>query len=122
SAGFLGGPAIGFQQDFYATKQLKEDAPAAYARYAVDKENSFYGVAEVKGLNGQKVGVLELEDTILKQDKAIAEAKTEDAKREAEAARKATGDELTKTLDREPSLKQWWLEGKPDAKPEPIPP
>lgn len=122
SAGFLGGPAIGFQQDFYATKQLKEDAPASYERYAVDKENSFYGLATVKGLNGQKVNVLELEDTILKQDKAIAEEKTDDAKKQAEDARKDAAEELKKTLDREPKLKEWWENGKPDAKPEPIPP
>jgi hypothetical protein len=122
SAGFLGGPAIGFQQDFYATKQLKEQAPESYARYSADKENSFYGIAEVKGLNGQKVNVLELEDTILKKDKAIEEAITDAEKKDAMAARAATAEELTKTLDREPTLKQWWIEGKPDAKPEAIPP
>jgi hypothetical protein len=30
SAGFLGGPGIGFSQDYYATKDLKEKAPEVY--------------------------------------------------------------------------------------------
>jgi MFS family permease len=57
SAGLLGGPGIGFKQDFNATHQLKEKAPAVYERYKSDKENSFVGF-KVVGLDGSKVGVL----------------------------------------------------------------
>src|SRR5205807_10252841 len=42
SAGFLGGPGIGFKQDYYATKQLKEKDPVVYEKYASKEENSFY--------------------------------------------------------------------------------
>ncbi len=58
SAGLLGGPAIGFKQDYNASADLKEKAPAAYERYKADNENSFFGFKTV-GLNGAKVGVLE---------------------------------------------------------------
>jgi MFS family permease len=122
SAGLLGGPAIGFQQDFYATKQLRADAPDSYMRYATDYENSFYGIATVRGLNGQRVNVLNLQDTILGQDKAIAEAKTDFDRNSAKTARNDAEQDLQRTLEREPTLKQWWLVGKPDATPSPIPP
>jgi len=58
SAGLLGGPAIGFKQDFHASKNLKEAAPAAYERYKTENENAFFGFKTV-GLDGAKVGVLE---------------------------------------------------------------
>lgn len=58
SAGLLGGPAIGFQQDKYASQNLEEAAPAAYDRYKAANENSFL-VFKTVGLDGAKVGVLE---------------------------------------------------------------
>jgi MFS family permease len=57
SAGLLGGPAIGFKQDYNASANLKEKAPAAYERYKAAEENSFMGFKTV-GLDGAKVGVL----------------------------------------------------------------
>ena len=33
SAGFLGGPTIGFLQDRFASRDLQQTSPAAYARY-----------------------------------------------------------------------------------------
>lgn len=58
SAGLLGGPGIGFKQDYYASQQLKQTSPATYDRYKADGENHFLGFKTV-GLNGAKVGVLE---------------------------------------------------------------
>jgi hypothetical protein len=58
SAGLLGGPGIGFKQDYYATSNLKEQGPAVYERYKAPSENSFFGF-KVQGLDGAKVGVLE---------------------------------------------------------------
>ena len=58
SAGLLGGPAIGFKQDYNASANLQENAPAAYERYKAGNENSFMGYTTV-GLDGAKVGVLE---------------------------------------------------------------
>lgn len=58
SAGLLGGPGIGFKQDFNASNSLKEKAPAVYERYKAPEENSFLGYSVV-GLDGAKVGVLD---------------------------------------------------------------
>ena len=56
SAGLLGGPGIGFEQDHYASEQLKKN-PAVYERYKAPTENEFLGFKTV-GLDGAKVGVL----------------------------------------------------------------
>ena len=58
AAGILGGPAIGFKQDKFASQNLEEKAPAAFERYKAGNENSFFGFSTV-GLDGAKVGVLE---------------------------------------------------------------
>jgi hypothetical protein len=58
SAGLLGGPGIGFKQDYNATVNLKEKGIEVYNRYKAPKENSFFGF-RVTGLDGAKVGVLE---------------------------------------------------------------
>lgn len=73
SAGYLGGPGIGFKQDYNASNELKSKSPAVYERYKADGENSFLGY-KVVGLDGLKVGVLDDEgkelaraNTILKE-------------------------------------------------------
>jgi len=58
SAGLLGGPAIGYKQDYYATKSLEASSPDTYARYSVAEPKGFLFLPEVKGLDGAKVGVL----------------------------------------------------------------
>ena len=58
SAGLIGGPAIGFKQDHYASQKLEKSAPATFARYKSDTENSFM-VFKTTGINGAKAGVLE---------------------------------------------------------------
>ncbi|WP_010585233.1 MFS transporter [Schlesneria paludicola] len=58
SAGWLGGPGIGFKQDYNASNELKREAPEVYERYKADGENSFLGY-KVVGLDGLKVGVLD---------------------------------------------------------------
>ena len=58
SAGLLGGPGIGFKQDYYASKQLAESEPAIYERYKAGNENSFLWF-ETVGLDGSKVAVLD---------------------------------------------------------------
>jgi MFS family permease len=58
SAGLLGGPGIGFEQDFYASKSLREANPSVYESYKAPKENEFL-VFKTVGLDGAKVGVLE---------------------------------------------------------------
>jgi len=58
SAGLLGGPGIGFKQDFYASKQLEDTEPSIYERYKAGNENSFLWFKTV-GLDGSKVAVLD---------------------------------------------------------------
>lgn len=85
SAGMLGGPAIGFKQDYYATEKLRETSPPAYERYrSVDKEgkpqeNTFFGF-KVVGLDGAKVYVLEDEGKDLKKagENLAKEGKTDE--------------------------------------------
>jgi hypothetical protein len=57
SAGLLGGPAIGFMQDRFASQSLEHSSPAAYERYQADKDNSFL-FFHSRGLDGSKVAVL----------------------------------------------------------------
>ena len=60
SAGMLGGPGIGFKQDYFATAYLQQDEAneAVYERYKAAQENTFLGYT-VTGLDGQKVGILD---------------------------------------------------------------
>ncbi len=58
SAGLLGGPGIGYKQDYNAKQHLEELSPPAYERYAAATENGFLFFPKVRGLDGQKVGVL----------------------------------------------------------------
>ncbi len=58
SAGLLGGPGIGFKQDYFASAKLEETSPEAYERYQSGADNSFL-VWATRGLDGSKVGVLE---------------------------------------------------------------
>jgi hypothetical protein len=84
SAGFLGGPGIGFKQDYYASKQLKENEPKVYDQFAADEENSFLGLVHVRGLDGSKVGKLMNHKEEL--EKAITDAKeTKDQKKISQA-------------------------------------
>ena len=58
SAGLLGGPGIGFEQDYYASESLQEASPAVFDRYKSPDEKNFLWF-ETEGLDGSKVAVLE---------------------------------------------------------------
>jgi MFS family permease len=113
SAGLLGAPAIGFQQDHYATAELKQEATSTFDRYVEPKDKIFLGVFKTKGLDGAKVGLLELETK-------AAEGGPEalDAARDLEK----TLEKLRSSSDPEQrSLAEWWEQekkyAKDDAKP-----
>ncbi len=57
SAGLLGGPAIGFKQDYYASQELEAKDAETFKRYQADNESRFMNFKTV-GLDGAKVGVL----------------------------------------------------------------
>lgn len=57
SAGLLGGPGIGYKQDFYASKQLEEVDSAVYEDYkSTGDKKGFLFLPKIEGLDGSKVG------------------------------------------------------------------
>lgn len=104
SAGLLGGPGIGYKQDYYASKSLDEASPEAYERYAVSEadKSKFLTFPEIRGLDGQKVGVI--------LDKSEKGPGTELADMVKKV--KASGEPNEKVA----ALNDWWqTEGKPHA-------
>jgi MFS family permease len=59
SAGFLGGPGIGFKQDVYASKELNKENSTAFNRYAADQPKHFL-TFETRGLDGTKTSLVDL--------------------------------------------------------------
>lgn len=59
SAGWLGGPGIGYKQDYYASNELKAKAPAVYETYAVAEEKGFLFLPKIRGLDQAKVTTLD---------------------------------------------------------------
>jgi MFS family permease len=134
SAGLLGGPGIGFNQDYYASSELKKEAQPTYNRYAAAEDNTFYGLVSTRGLDGSKVGVLDLDLKIQEKGKAIKEFQaelytaTDSAKKneleakikKTEAAAADIKKELDKTLELAASSKdentkklpEWWAANK----------
>ncbi len=56
SAGLLGGPGIGYKQDYFASTELKKTDPALYEEYKSPSENGFLFFPKIQGLDGTKVG------------------------------------------------------------------
>jgi MFS family permease len=73
SAGLLGAPGIGFQQDHFATADLTREAPETAERYVNPQEKHFLWVFKTKGLDSERVGLLDLEAKAAKGDKLAAE-------------------------------------------------
>jgi hypothetical protein len=96
SAGLLGGPAIGYKQDYFASKNLQTTSPEAYARYSVDQPKGFLVLPAIKGLDGAKVGVLSDQGKELANvDAALAKAGKTDPNHE--------------------KLKNWWASAQATA-------
>jgi MFS family permease len=58
SAGFLGGPGIGYTYDRYASQHLEQTSPETFVRVVSPEEKHFLTFAPVKGLDGAKVDVI----------------------------------------------------------------
>jgi hypothetical protein len=58
SAGFLGGPGIGYTQDRNASSKLVQTDDAAYQRVASADKNGFLFFQPIQGLDGSKVAVI----------------------------------------------------------------
>lgn len=55
SAGLLGGPGIGYTQDYYAAQNLEAASAETYAQYRAEGENQFLFFPSVTGLDGAKI-------------------------------------------------------------------
>ena len=103
SAGLLGGPGIGYKQDYYASKDLQEKSASTFELYKAGKENGFLFLPKITGLDGAKVGVV--------SEQPPATTLTSDVKLKTEQDRL---DDETKKLN------DWWITeakstGKADA-------
>ena len=96
SAGLLGGPGIGFEQDYYATESLQSADHVVFDRYKSNDANTFLGLS-TQGLNGTKV------DVLLDKDKEGG------AKIRADLARLREDESASKqALDDQRTLVNWW--------------
>ena len=74
SAGLLGGPGIGYNQDRAASDQLKAVAPAVYEQYKAPEPNHFLFFREITGLDGSKVNPLREKPTLSADEQAVHDA------------------------------------------------
>lgn len=58
SAGLLGGPGIGYKQDYFATQHIVESAPVTYERVKAPEANHFLFFPAVVAVDGAKAGML----------------------------------------------------------------
>ncbi|QDU82098.1 Major Facilitator Superfamily protein [Polystyrenella longa] len=72
SAGLLGGPGIGYEQDYFASKQLEAESPETYEEYKSDEAKGFLFFPKIAGLDGEKVAELK---ELRKADKKDEETK-----------------------------------------------
>ena len=95
SGGFLGTPGIGFNQDYYAVKDLKSNSQTAavYHRFEENKPKRFLAF-ELKGLDVQKTNLLQLYHDI---------ETTQDTKKKEELQ-----SEFASRLKHNPELASWW--------------
>ena len=76
SAGLLGGPGIGYNQDYMASQNLKAAAPAVYDQYKSETKNRFLLFPEIQGLDGTKIGTIrdKAEDARTPEEKQVHDA------------------------------------------------
>ncbi len=58
SAGLLGGPIIGYKQDYAAAENLKQTAPAVYQKMVAAETKQLYALPAIHVLDADKVGDL----------------------------------------------------------------
>jgi len=71
SAGILGGPGIGYKQDYFASSNLETASSTTYDRYKSADTSHFLFFKPIKGLDGRKVGLLLGEEAKDAQGKKI---------------------------------------------------
>jgi MFS family permease len=104
SAGLLGGPMIGYKQDYYASKDLNHKSSTVAQRYEVEKPTGISYLPflpAIRGLDGAKVALLLEADGEADLNHRIAMVEKEG---------KSLSDD--KNLQ---ALSSWWSEAKPHA-------
>jgi MFS family permease len=95
SAGFLGGPVIGYKQDYFASNKLESTDKATYERLKVGTASApLPGLPLINGLDGSKIAVVEKGDNSV----ILADIKTLNDT-------KVTG----KILEETEKLNEWWV-------------
>lgn len=72
SAGLLGGPGIGYKQDYFASQYIQENSPETFARVKAPNENSFLFFPAITGIDGSKAGMIEEDGETVLADVEIA--------------------------------------------------
>jgi hypothetical protein len=58
SAGLLGGPGIGYKQDYFASRYIQDNAAQTYERVKAPNENKFLFFPAITGIDGAKAGMI----------------------------------------------------------------
>lgn len=95
SAGMLGGPGIGYKQDYFASNQLQDVAPATFQRVKAPNENAFLFFPPITGIDGSAAAMLGDTGGAIENERQIAGENWEGE----------TFDELRKQYD-------WWQSNK----------
>jgi hypothetical protein len=103
SAGLLGGPMIGYKQDYYASQELTQTSASTAERYQVAEPGgiSYLPLPPIRGLDGAKVAVLTEKDGEADLNKRVENL--------AKEGKKLDDD---KNLS---ALAAWWNSAKPHA-------
>lgn len=126
SAGLLGGPGIGYKQDYFAVEKIQKEAPSTYARYVAKKDDGSpdqKGFPLVSDLAPDKVppvagldnGKLKVKDDYSDVKAGTMKQTTLDSDLATLNAEKEKGHKVEPQLEKSlTGLKKWWDEqGKP---------
>ena len=72
SAGYLGGPGIGYKQDYFASNYIQEKYQTTYERVKAPNETGFLMFPTITGIDGAKAGMLANNAESVLSDVAIA--------------------------------------------------
>ncbi|MGB7329342.1 MAG: MFS transporter [Rubripirellula sp.] len=72
SAGLLGGPGIGYKQDYFASQYIQENNPETFARVKAPNENKFLVFPAITGIDGAKAGMIADNGAAIMSDVEIA--------------------------------------------------
>ena len=78
SAGLLGGPGIGYKQDYFASKYIQENSPETFERVKAPNENKFLMFPAIVGIDGAKAGMVADNGATIMSEVAIAGDRIED--------------------------------------------